>query len=201
MNNSAKPFLLGLTGSIGMGKSTAAAMFARRGVPVWSADDAVHAAYARGGAAVAPVTALCAQANRDGEIDRAVLRNWIAKTPDALARLVAVVHPLVAQDRDQFTKTAIGEILLFDIPLLFENGTETSLDAVAVVSTDAATQRARVLARPDTDAETFEALLAKQLPDAQKRARADYVIPTDALETAELAVDAVLVDIRAKLNA
>ncbi len=193
-----RPFLLGLTGSIGMGKSTTAEMFRARGIPVWSADDVVHQLYAQGGAAVALVAELCPPAHRNDAIDREELRRWIAATPGALEKLVAVVHPLVAQDRDRFTKQTPGDILLFDIPLLFENSTDTGLDAVAVVSTDAKTQAERVLARPGMDEDTFKALLSRQMPDAEKRARADYLIPTDTLEMAETAVDAVIADIRKK---
>ena len=196
-----KPFLLGLTGSIGMGKTTTAKMFADRGVPVWSADGAVHALYAKGGAAVGPVRALCPEANRDGAIDRDVLRRWIGRTPDALAQLVAVVHPLVAKDRLKFVERTSGDVILLDIPLLYENRSEAWLDGVAVVSTDEETQHTRVLARAGIDRETFEGLLARQMPDAEKRKRADYLIPTDTLASAEAAVDAVLKDIRGKINA
>lgn len=189
-------FRLGLTGSIGMGKSTTAALFAERGHPVWDADAAVHRLYAPGGAAVDPVAAAFPQALVQGGIDRMVLREAVTHNAAALARLEAIVHPLVAADRQQFIDAAQGRpLVVLDIPLLFETGAEAALDGVAVVTTDAATQRARVLARPGMTAETLAMVLARQMPDAQKRARADWIIPTDTPATAAAAVEAICQDI------
>lgn len=171
-----RPYRLGLTGSIGMGKSTTAGFFREFGVPVWDADAAVHRLYAPGGAAVAPVGGLCSQAVVDGGIDRGALKDWIAQDAGALAMLEAVVHPLVAEDRERFIAGVTGPLVVLDIPLLFEVGAD--VDGVLVVSAPEATQRARVLDRPGMDAAQFDAILARQMPDAEKRARADFVIET-----------------------
>ena len=171
-----RPYRLGLTGSIGMGKSTTAGFFRELGVPVWDADAAVHRLYAPGGAAVGPVGALCPQAVVAGGIDRQALKDWIAQDAGALARLEAVVHPLVAEDREQFIQGVTGPLVVLDIPLLFEVGAD--VDGVLVVSAPEAEQRARVLARPGMDAAQLDAILARQMPDAEKRARADFVIET-----------------------
>jgi dephospho-CoA kinase len=189
-------FLLGLTGSIGMGKSTTAAMFREFGHPVWDADEAVHRLYGPGGAAVAPVAAAFPAALRDGAIDRGALKEALAAEPDALARLEEIVHPLVAADRDAFIaghRTA--PLVVLDIPLLFESRARPRLDGIAVVSADAETQRARVLARPGMTPQMLEMILARQLPDAEKRAQADWVIPTDTLEAARAAVAAIVKEI------
>lgn len=185
-------FRLGLTGSIGMGKSTTAAMFADRGHPVWDADDAVHRLYAQGGAGVAPVAALFPAALRDGAIDRGVLKVELARDADALSRLESVVHPLLAGDRDAFAAAhPDAPLLVFDIPLLFETGLDRQMDGTAVVSTAPETQRARVLARPGMTEDAFAMILSRQMPDADKRARARWIIPTDSLQSAVAAVDAI----------
>ncbi len=173
--------VLGLTGSIGMGKSTTSAMFQAEGVPVYDSDAAVHALYAAGGAAVAPVEAAFPGVVVDGAIDRAKLSARVVGDPDALAKLEAIVHPLVGAHRIGFFETARAEgheIVVLDIPLLFETGGEKKVDKVVVVSAPADVQRARVLARPEMTPEKFEAILARQTPDAEKRARADFVIDT-----------------------
>ena len=191
-----RPVLIGLTGSIGMGKTTTARLFAERGVPVWDADAAVHRLYAPGGAAVAPVAALHPAAKgADGGISREALKAWIAADPGALSRIEAAVHPLVAADRARFVAEAGAaghRAVVLDIPLLFETGAETGMDLAVVVSTDPETQRARVLQRPGMTEAQFETILARQLPDAEKRARADVVIRSDDLETARAGVQAVL---------
>lgn len=191
-----RPLRIGLTGSIGMGKSTTAAMFASLGVPVWDADAAVHRLYAPGGAAVAPIAALWPDAVRDGAVDRAALRQVIAADPGALKRIEAVVHPLVAADRARFAAQTPGDLLLFDLPLLFENGAEAEMDSVVVVTAPPEVQRARVLARPGMTEADFQRLLAQQVPDDVKRARADHVIETQSLEQTRAAVRQVLDRIR-----
>jgi len=173
--------VLGLTGSIGMGKSTTSAMFQAEGVPVYDSDAAVHALYAAGGAAVAPVEAAFPGVVVKGAIDRARLSARVVGDPEALAKLEAIVHPLVGAHRIGFFEKAKAEgheIVVLDIPLLFETGAEKKVDKVVVVSAPADVQRARVLARPEMTPEKFEAILARQTPDAEKRARADFVIDT-----------------------
>ncbi|MBK1634872.1 dephospho-CoA kinase [Rhodovulum adriaticum] len=195
----ARPFLLGLTGSIGMGKSTTAGFFRDLGVPVWDADAAVHRMYAPDGAAVPEIAALCPDAVQDGAVDRAALKEWIARDPDALARIEAVVHPLVARDRADFIAAHPDTpLIVLDIPLLFETGAQDEMDAVLVVTAPAQDQRARVLARPGMTAAQFDAILAKQMPDAEKRARADFVIETRSLEQTRAAVQALVDKLRAE---
>ncbi len=171
-----RPYRLGLTGSIGMGKSTTAGFFRDLGVPVWDADAAVHRLYGPGGAAVGPVGALCPAAVVDGAIDRGVLKDWIARDKSALARLEAVVHPLVAEDRSAFVAGVTGPLVVLDIPLLFEVGAD--VDGVLVVTAPADVQRARVLAREGMTEAQLEMMRARQMPDAEKRKRADFVIET-----------------------
>ncbi|WP_411838042.1 dephospho-CoA kinase [Paracoccus sp. ME4] len=189
-------YRLGLTGSIGMGKSTTAAMFRDLGHPVWDADAAVHGLYAPGGAAVGPVAAAFPDALRDGAIDRAALRQALAADPAALARLEGIVHPLVARDRQDFLDRHVdAPLVVLDIPLLFEGTNPPDLDGVAVVSTDPQIQAARVLARPGVTRDTLAMILARQMPDAEKRARADWIIPTDSLDGARAAVARIVQEI------
>lgn len=189
---------LGLTGSIGMGKSTTAKMFAEAGADVWDADAAVHQLYAPGGAAVAPMAALRPEAIVAGGVSRDRLKAWIAEDPSALKQIEAVVHPLVAADRTQFYADSPARIVVFDVPLLFENGTEAGLDATVVVSAPAEMQRARVLARPGMSEAQFDMILARQMPDADKRARADYIIDTVDLDTARARVAEIMSDLEAR---
>ena len=173
--------LLGLTGSIGMGKSTTTALFAEQGALVWNADDAVHTLYAPGGAAVAPIEAAFPGVVVDGGVDRGRLAEALGRDDAAFRRLEAIVHPLVAAGRltDLDAARAAGvRLAILDIPLLFETGGDRAVDAVVVVSADAATQRRRVLARPGMTEARFEAILARQMPDAEKRRRADFVVDT-----------------------
>ncbi|WP_288925883.1 dephospho-CoA kinase [uncultured Maritimibacter sp.] len=192
-------FIIGLTGSIGMGKSTTAKMFAEAGVPVWDADAAVHRLYAAGGAAVEPFRALRPEVIEDGAVSREALKRWMAEDPSALKQIELIVHPLVAQDRAAFLADTTADLVVLDIPLLFETGGNTAMDAVVVVSAPEDVQRERVLARGTMDEATFESIRAKQTPDAEKRAKADYVIETLTLEAAQTQVQSVLDDIRRKL--
>ena len=173
--------VLGLTGSLGMGKSTAAAMFARAGIPVFDADHFVHAIYAPGGAAVAAVEAAFPGVTVDGAIDRVRLGRRVVSDTVAFARLESIVHPLVREAADAFRTDAAEKghrIALLDMPLLFEIGLDARADAVVVVSTTFERQRERVLARPGMSQQRFAALLARQMPDAEKRARAHFIIDT-----------------------
>lgn len=191
---------VGLTGSIGMGKSAVLAMFADLGAAVWDADAAVHRLYAPGGAGVGPVGAAFPDAIRDGGVDRAALSALVLGAPEALKRLEAIIHPLVADDRARFLAAAEKDgaaMAVLDIPLLFENGAERAFDAVVVVSAPAPVQRERVLARPGMSEEKFAAILALQIPDAQKRQRADYVVDTGvSLRETRVEVRQVYEDLR-----
>jgi len=201
---SGRPYLLGLTGSIGMGKSTTAGLFAAAGVPVWDADAAVHRLYGPGGAGAAAVAALCPAAVGAAGVDRTVLKRWLAETPDGLRRLEGAVHPLVAEDRARFITRAAeagADVVVLDIPLLFETGADAGVDATLVVTAPAATQRARVLARPGMTEAQFQSLLARQMPDAEKRARADHIIETLTPEAARRAVHDLLARIRSRTHA
>ncbi len=173
-------YRLGLTGSIGMGKSTTAAMFAEAGIPVWDADAAVHRLYSRGGAGASVLGAVVPEAIVSGEVDRAALRRAILEDDGLLPKIEALIHPLVAQDRAGFLADHAGRnLVLLDIPLLFETGADAGLDGTLVVTAPAEVQRDRVLARPGMTEEALAAILARQLPDAEKRRRADFVIETD----------------------
>ena len=197
-----RPFRLGLTGSIGMGKSTTATMFAEEGVPVWDADAEVHALYAQGGAAVPLIAEAFPQAVKAGAVDRAALRACLASDKKALTRLESIVHPLTTASRNAFLERhAQAPIVLLDIPLLYETGAENTCDAVLVVTAPEEVQRARVLARGSMSAEQFDLILSRQLPDAQKRARADFVIETLSLEQTRCAVRNLLADLRGKTDA
>ena len=172
---------LGLTGSIGMGKSATAEMFRQAGIPVYDADAAVHAIYAAGGSAVEPLSARFGDIVTQGAIDRVALRARVLDDPQAMADLEAIVHPLVAQTQLDFRREASESkafLAVLDIPLLYETGGESRVDAVAVVSAPLEIQRERVLARPGMTERDFEKILARQLPDAEKRARADFVLST-----------------------
>ncbi|WP_420857833.1 dephospho-CoA kinase [Marivivens marinus] len=193
-------WLLGLTGSIGMGKSTTAQMFRDEGIPVWDADAAVHRIYAKGGAAVAPVTAALPDAVVDGAVSRDALKTMIAKDAGVLKTLEQIVHPLVAADRARFRETETADILVFDIPLLFETGADSWLDSVLVVTAPAEVQRARVLDRPGMTEAQLETILDRQMPDAEKRARADNVIETLTLDSTRAAVRDLIAEIRGKMS-
>ena len=194
--------IVGLTGSIGMGKSTTAAMFAEEGAPVYDADAEVARLYGPGGVAVAPLEAAFPGVTRDGAIDRAALRERVLSEPAALKRLEGIVHPLLGAGRAAFfrrAQAAGAEIVVLDIPLLFETGGDRNVGAVVVVSAPAAVQRERVLMRAGMTGDQLDVILAKQLPDSEKRARADYVIDTGrGLDAARRQVRATVSALRAK---
>ena len=193
-------FRLGLTGSIGMGKSTTAVMFAEQGITSWDADATVHRLYEPGQAAAVAIAALLPQAvDADGRVNRSALRAMIQEDPTVLDRLNAVVHPLVSEDRAGFLAANVeAPIVLLDIPLLYETGLEGLCDAVAVVSAPPEVQRERVLQRGMSERD-FQMMLARQMPDSDKRARADYVIPTTSLDVTRARVKDVLADIRERI--
>lgn len=173
--------VLGLTGSIGMGKSTTAAMFAEEGALAWNADEAVHRLYARGGSAVGPIGEAFPGAVVAGAVDRARLAALLGRDEAAFRRLEAIVHPLVVRGRleDLAAAEARGvRLAVLDIPLLFETGGDAAVDAVVVVTAPAEVQAARVLARPGMTRERLDAILARQLPAAEKRRRADFIVDT-----------------------
>ena len=194
-------WLLGLTGSIGMGKSTTAKMFRDEGIPVWDADAAVHRLYERGGAAVAQVGAAFPEAVLDGAISREALKKIMAADPSALGRLEKIVHPLVAQDRAAFIAANPAPIVVVDIPLLYETGAEAWLDSVIVVSVSPEAQRARVLARTGMTEAQFQAILSRQMPDEEKRRRADHLIETTTMDEARAKVRALIDELKAKADA
>lgn len=172
-------FILGLTGSIGMGKSTTANLFRERGVPVHDADAAVHALYR--GRAAAPIGEAFPGVVQDGAVDRARLSAAVLGRPEALRRLEAIVHPLVREEELAFLKRCreTGEgLAVLDVPLLLETGGERRCDAVLVVTAPAAVQRERVLARPEMSEEKLAAILARQMPDGEKRRRAHFLVDT-----------------------
>ena len=173
------PYILGLTGSIGMGKSTVAGMFAELGVPVFDADAAVHRMQGPDGALLGAIEAEFPGTTGPQGVDRAALGAKVFGDDAAMARLEGIVHPAVAQEREAFLMEHAGaRLVVFDIPLLFEKGTQARVDGVAVVSADPETQRRRVLSRPNMTPERFAQILDRQIPDAEKRARADFVIDT-----------------------
>lgn len=183
-----------------MGKSTTARLFAEEGCDVWDADAAVHRLYAPGGLAVAPIKDLFPEAIVDGSVSRDALKRIISADPTALGRIEQVVHPLVAQDRAQFITASKADIIVLDIPLLFETGGNARVDATVCVSVDPVSQKQRVMQRGTMTEAQFNAILAKQMPDADKRAKADYVIITDMPEHAAQQVRDVLADIRKRVT-
>jgi len=191
-------FCLGLTGSIGMGKSTTAKIFAELGCDVWDADAAVHRLYRQGGDAIAPIGAAFPEAIVGGIVSRDALKRVISHRADALPEIERIVHPLVAQDRAEFRKLAQSDILVFDIPLLFETGGDSAMDAVVVVSVSAELQETRVLERGTMTRDQFLHIKQKQMPDAEKRARADYVVITDTVDHARRQVQDIINQIRTK---
>jgi dephospho-CoA kinase len=193
-----RPFVIGLTGSIGMGKSETAKIFVAEGVPVFDADAVIHALYA--GEAATMIEAAFPGSTRNGAVDRAALSKIVANDPAALQRLEGLMHPLVAEKRDAFLKTANAPIVVLDIPLLLETGLK--VDAVVVATAPEHVQRQRVLARPGMTEAKFARLLGRQMSDAEKRSQAHYLMLTDkGLDHAREQVKMILADIRAKLHA
>ena len=192
--------LIALTGSIGMGKSTTAKMFADAGIPVWDADAAVHKLYGPGGAGSDAIAQLVPDAVTSDGVDRTKLRAAILADKTLFKKIEAVIHPLVGQDRADFLEAARNDkadIAICDIPLLFETGGNKAFDKVVVVSAPADIQRQRVLERPGMTEEAFEAILAKQVPDAEKRAQADYIVDTsNGIEAAQKQVVEIIADLR-----
>ncbi|UTP39667.1 dephospho-CoA kinase [Phenylobacterium sp. LH3H17] len=192
--------VLGLTGSIGMGKSTTAAMFREAGIPVYDADAAVADLYVQGGAAVGPLEAAFPGVTKDGAVDREALRTRVLGDDAAMAKLNSIVHPLVGADRGHFFRAAEAagaDMVVLDIPLLYETGGDANMDAVVVASAPADQQRERVLARPGMTPERLDAILSRQTPDAEKRARAHFVVDTGrGLEPARAQVAEIIATMR-----
>lgn len=195
-------YLIGLTGSIGMGKSATAQLFNEAGVPVYDADAAVHALYQKGGAAVAPIGELVPQAIVDGAVDRNILGQHVLQDGDKLKQLEAIVHPLAGQSQFDFLAAAMADkaqIVVLDIPLLFETGGDGFVDCVVVVSAPFDVQRQRVLARHGMDEARFNDILAKQTPDAEKRQRADFIVDSSiSIEDARTQVHAILTALKGR---
>ena len=192
-----KPFRLGLTGSIGMGKSTTAGFFAAAGIPVWDADAAVHRLYAKGGAAVPVLAPHFPEAILEEAVSREALKAALAADSTRLGLLEELVHPLVARDRSGFIDGAENDIVVLDIPLLFEKGTEADCDAVLLVTAPPELQFTRVMARPGMTEAQFRLILSRQMPDAEKRFRARHIVETLSLESTRAYVDALIAHIRA----
>ncbi|MCK0120763.1 dephospho-CoA kinase [Loktanella sp. F6476L] len=189
---------LGLTGSIGMGKSTTAQMFADLGVPVWDADAAVHRIYSVGGTAVGPVSDVYPMAITNGAVDRGKLKDMMADREGVLEKIQEIVHPLVAADRQAFLDDhKDADFVLLDIPLLFETGAEKWIDVTICVSAPADVQENRVLSRKGMTKQAFDMILSHQMPDADKRAKADHVIETLELEATRDAVAKLMTDLKA----
>ncbi|MDO1559103.1 dephospho-CoA kinase [Brevundimonas sp. 2R-24] len=188
--------VLGLTGSIGMGKTTTAGLFRELGARVWDADAAVHQLYAKDGPAARALEAIAPEAVHDGVVDRVVLRRLLSEAPDLLPRIEAAIHPLVAEHRAAFLEQAKADevkVAVLDIPLLFETGRQADLDAVVVATAPPDAQRVRVLGRLGMTEARFRALLARQLPDAEKRERADFIVDTSrGLEAARQQVRGIM---------
>ena len=190
---------LGLTGSIGMGKSTTAQMFADLGVPVWDADAAVHRIYSVGGSAVGPVSDAYPMAITNGAVDRGKLKDMMASRNGVLEKIQEIVHPLVAADRQAFLDDhQDADFVLLDIPLLFETGAEKWIDVTICVSAPMDVQEHRVLSRKGMTKQTFDMILSHQMPDADKRAKADHVIETLEMDATRAAVAELMKELKAK---
>jgi dephospho-CoA kinase len=189
-------FRLGLTGSIGMGKSTTAAFFSAAGLPVWDADAAVHRLYTKGGLAVELLASVCPQAIENNSVSRETLKAEIAKTPLLLAKIESIVHPLVAADRAQFLASTTADIAILDIPLLFEKSNQHEFDATLLVTAPKALQHHRVMQRPGMTEAHFQTILSRQMPDAEKRRLATHIVETLDLASTQAYVTALIAHIR-----
>ncbi|HVU19138.1 MAG TPA: dephospho-CoA kinase [Rhizomicrobium sp.] len=200
-----RPLLIGLTGSIGMGKSETAKMFAKLGIPVYDSDAAVHRLYKPGGAAVEKIAEAFPATVHDGRVDRAALSRQLAGNEAAFKKLESIVHPLVGEENRKFlarAQAAGAEMVVQDIPLLFETGGHTRMDAVVVVSAPSHIQRQRVLERPGMTPEKLDQILSRQMPDEEKRAKAHFVVETDkGLDHAFAQVKAIVQTLKAKRHA
>ena len=195
--------LLGLTGSIGMGKSTTAAMFLKRGIPVWDADSTVHKLYAKNGAAVKFFNQEIPSAVLNGEVSRAVLKKLIKEDINNLKKIEQIVHPLVAKDRLTFienSKKYNAPLIVLDIPLLFETGFYKLVDYIAVVTVDYTTQKQRVLDRESMTEEMFTQILDKQVSNEEKKRKADFIIPTETIEAAESKVQEIIAQLERQVG-
>ncbi|WP_112310317.1 dephospho-CoA kinase [Pseudogemmobacter bohemicus] len=191
-----KAFRLGLTGSIGMGKSTTTAMFSAAGIPVWDADAAVHRLYAPGGKGAAALANAFPEAVSDKGVSRETLKSLLSADPSRLAGLESLIHPLVADDRAQFLTSAASDIVLLDVPLLFEKGIDAECDATLLVTAPPGLQRARVLARPGMTEAQLDLILSRQMPDHEKRARATHIVETLSIDSTRAYVLALIVHLR-----
>ena len=196
-----KPFVLGLTGSIGMGKSTTAKMFADAGIPVWDADATVHRIYTGNSPVVQQIAEMYPKAVKNKEVDRQILKNLISRDQSILKKLEGIVQPSIAASRKNFILNAVSDIVIIDHPLLLESNSDAYCDAVLVVTIDADTQKHRVLAREKMDIKTFDIIRSKQMPTAEKYKYADYIIETTTLSAARMQVQTVIRKIREQLNA
>ena len=193
-------FLLGLTGSIGMGKTVTAQFFEKHGCAIWNADNCVQYLYSYDSEVVDSIAKIAPETKTNGKISKNLLREAISNRPHLLKEIELIVHPLVAQDRLNFIEHQKNDILVFEIPLLFETNSQNEMDAVACVTIDKETQRIRVLSRGKMGNKQFEKMLSKQLPTEEKTRRADYVIITDSYESVEKQVKKILRHIRGKLK-
>jgi dephospho-CoA kinase len=184
-----------------MGKSTTADLFRDAGCDVWDADAAVHRLYEKGGAGVDAIAGICPEAIQNGAVSRDILRTFIKSDPDLLSRIEQVIHPLVAEDRATFLRNATSDIVVFDVPLLFETGGDREMDAVVCVYVPSEVQEARVLARGTMTLAQFSDIKSRQMPSDEKRERADYTILTDTIEHARAQVQTVLRQIRGQADA
>ena len=195
--------LLGLTGSIGMGKSTTAAMFLKQGIPVWDADSTVHKLYAKNGAAVKFFNQEIPSAVSNGEVSRVALKKLIKEDINNLKKIEQIVHPLVAKDRLTFienSKKYNAPFVVLDIPLLFETGFYKLVDYIAVVTVDYTTQKQRVLDRESMTEEMFTQILDKQVSNEEKKRKADFIIPTETIEAAESKVQEIIVQLERQVR-
>ena len=195
-----KKFVLGLTGSIGMGKSTTAKMFEEAGIPVWDADAKVHQLYTGDTLVVQQIAAIFPDAVENKTVNRETLKDLISNDKNVLQRLEKIVQPIIAVSRNNFIANANNDIVVIDHPLLLESQSDAYCDAILVVSIDTGTQRDRVLSRGSMDAEMLDVILAKQIPNAEKCKRADYIIETKTLEAARAQVQNVIKNIREQIS-